>query len=363
MWDLAINSNIIQIELGDKVISAYSSSKRQDCDVLRNQIGELRSRLAEEHIDLPIIALRYSDTLPADMFSIYFGALCINGSYKTDHIPQILANQARIYHLEDCSYDGLMQNFQSGVNYLQARNYQKAIYDFAQSYYCSSFRNDTRSIMVNSMINICGIQFLNQQYDSALSSGLRACVLAISDSFYDPYLKYYAASWTGIVYLQLNNLEQAIRHFELAYGVVAQTSESCLSISALSTLVHLYMKAGAYSKSAEGIDAILDILQNDGTLDIDKDFLIQLARFQSQVNKAMVSQLTSEYEQLQAKYAKLSARFLPQLTSFALNVLYKHGFSLLSCAIGSFLGGDKYMQFGNENIMAKENTVMITANS
>ena len=217
MWDIDFNSKMIQIEMGDKVISAYSSSKKNACDILLNQIGNLRSQLAGQNIDLPPIALRDSETLPVDAFVIYFGALCINGNYKSDSIPQHLANQACAYHLENNSYDGLTEYFESGVNYLQAKNYQKAIFDFAQSYYCSSFRNDTRNIMVNSMINICGIQFLNQQYDSALLSGQRACVLAISESFYDPYLKYYAAFWTGMVYTQLNNLEQAIRHFELVH--------------------------------------------------------------------------------------------------------------------------------------------------
>ncbi|MCM1064712.1 MAG: tetratricopeptide repeat protein [Eubacterium sp.] len=361
MWDMALDSKIIQIEMGNKVIAAYSSSKKRSCDILLSQIGELRAQLAERGIHLPTITLRDSETLPPDMFTIYFGALCINGRRQTDSIPQILAGQACDYQLEDNSYNGLLENFESGVNYLQAKNYQKAIYDFARSYYCSSFRNDTRTIMINSMINICGIQFLNQQYDSALLSGQRAYVLAFSPSFYDPCLKYHAASWMGIIYRRSNNLEEAIRYFELAYRAIAQTDESCLAVSALSTLAQLYMEAKNYGQSAELIDRILDLLQADTSLEVDADFLITLARFQSQVNRAMIRQLTEEYAQLQAQYAKLSARFLPQFKSLALNILYQTGPTVIPCAIGSLMRGSYHIQLGRDNSISEKNTVVISA--
>ncbi|MCM1541840.1 MAG: hypothetical protein NC121_11315 [Blautia sp.] len=361
MWDINPDSKIIQIEMGNKVIAAYSSSKKKTCDILLNQIENLRSQLAERGIDLPPIALRNSETLPPDMFNIYFGALCINGRHQTDSITQILADQARGYQLDDNSYNGLLENFESGVNYLQAKNYQKAIYDFAQSYYCSSFRNDTRNIMVNSMINICGIQFLNQQYDSALLSGQRACMLAFAPSFYDPYLKYYAASWTGLIYRQLNNLEEAIRHFGLAYQAVAQTDENCLAVSTLSTLAQLSMDAKNYGQSAELIDRILDLLQTDPSLDIDADFLITLARFQSQVYRAIISQLTEEYAQLQAQYAKLSAKFLPRFKTLALNILYQTGSTVIPCVIGSLIGGSYNIQLGSDNSISEKNTIVISA--
>jgi len=362
MWNIDCDSSVVQLELGDNAITAYSSSKKKKtCDILINQIGELRAQLSEQNIFLPYINIRDSQTLPANMFDVYFGAFRFNGDIRTDNILQILANQAFAHHLDDYSYNGLLKVFESGVDCLREGNYQKAIYDFAKSYYNSAFDGAARNIMINSMINICGIEFINQRYESALLSGRRACILAMADSFYDPYLKYYAAAWTGIVYRQMNNLKQAIRHFESAYQVLEQMNENCLKISALSTLAQLHMDAGNYRYSANLMDGILDLLQADDSLNVDKDFLIKMASFQSQVQKAIIQDITEKYGQLQRQYAKLSSKFLPQLGSLAINILCKIGPTIIPCLIGSLMKSNNQIQFGSNNIISGENTIVVSA--
>lgn len=339
MWKISEDSKIIQLELGANVISAYSSRRKNPCDILLKQIQDLRLSLAEEYIELPAVDVRDSATLPANEFILYFGVICFRGNFKSENIIQLLRNQAYANCLENRSYEGLMNLFQRGVSDLTARNYQKAIYEFAQAYYCASFTAETRNIMVNALINICGIEFLNQQYDAALQFGDRACVLAMSDNFFDPYLKYYAVTWTGAVLIRKQDWTAATKHFIIAYNVIRQTDENRLNISALSAATQLSMKTQDFAQAAELIDRILDILQTDRSLIVGEDSIIELARLQSRVHKALFSQLMSEYERLHEEYCELSGKFLVHLKNAALNMIYKCGTMAFSCAMGSFFAG------------------------
>lgn len=322
-------------------------------------------QLSKEHISLPAVSVRDNPQLSSDEFVLYFGALKLNGNYINSNIIQILYNCAKEYQPSEFTHDGINNIFQEGVKYLQEKNFQKAIYEFAKAYYCASFSLETRAIMVNSMINISGIQIFNKQYDSALQSGLRACALAISDNFYDPYLKYYSTICTGIVYIHLKNWTAATEYFQLAYDIIKATNENALTISALSVMTQIYMQEYKLTDSAACIDKILDILQEDKTLEFSNDFIIFLARYQTQIYKSLLAQQASDYENLYRKYKKLSTNFLIQLKNCALNIIYESRGIIVPLALGTLLGGDHYFQaqisFGGANIKSV-NTLTITEN-
>lgn len=355
MWNISEDSAIIQLELGSNVILAYSSKQKNPCDILFKKINDLQLHLAEARIPFSEVQLRRSTNLPPNEFILYFGAVFIRGNFKSDDILQLLRDQAYANNLENRSYEGIMDIFQTGVRDLAAKSYQKAIYEFAQAYYCASFSGKTRDIMVNALINICGIEFLNQQYDAALQFGERACILAQSSNFFDPYLKYYAAASVGTVLIQQQDWEAAINYFIMAYNVICKTNESSLAIPALSAAAQLCMETQNFAKSAELMDRILDILQADHSLKVGEDFIIELARLHSRVHKALASQLKSEYEQLSEEYCKLSSNFLVQLKSAALNMIYKYGDMTFSYAMGSLFSSgnnsfDLQMTFMGNNV-------------
>lgn len=365
MWDIGENSNIIQLELGKKVIAAYSSSKKKKCDILSNGIESIKIQLSKEHIVLPGVSWRESMHLSSDEFVLYFGALKVSRNYKDTNIFQIIYDCAKEYYLEDFTHESVSRIFQKGMQYLQEKNYQLAIYEFAKAYYCACFSLETRAIMVNSMINIGGILILNKQYDSALQYGKRACALAISDKFYDPYLKYYSAACTGAVFIRMQKWTNAIEYFNLAYDVIKCINENTLKISTLSVLIQLYMQEHKFVESASLIDEILDILHEDKSLKISEDSVIALARFQAQVYKELFKQQSINYEILYAKYKKISTSFLVQLKNLALNVIIEYSDIIFAYTIGNLLGGEHYFKtqftFGGTSIQ-EVNTVTITGN-
>lgn len=289
---------------------------------------------------------------------LYIGVVCVTGNYKTDNILQVMGNCVSAYSLENDSYEEVLEIFQNGMTSLLNRDYQKAIFDFAKAYYCASFRPDTSGIAVNSLINICGIEFLNGRYDDARSYGQRACVLSFTESFYNPYLKYYAAFWTGTVFIQLENPSEAIRHFSLAYQAICHTGENCLVIAALSAMVQLYMQTGNYLESADLIDKILNILQEDKNMDYGSDFILNLARLHSRLYKAVLGKALSEYVALQKEYDEMSRSFLYKMKDYALNLIYRYGDRAVCCALGSFLSGTLQFSISGSNVSAKGDIVI-----
>ena len=338
MWDIGTGSKIIQIEIGSKVCSAYSSSKRKkNADILMKLLDDTRMQLANENIILPSIAVTETPDIPEEEFIVFFGAIYQKWNYNKGDIISVLMNLVYNHQLKDNSYTGIRELFQNGVDHLGEKQYQKSIYEFAQAYYCASFNGDTLDIMINSIINICGIEFLNQQYDSALASAQRSCILALDGNCYNPYLKYYAAAWAGVVYMQKQELTEAIRHFAIAYDVISPMNEYGLTLAVLSTLAQLYMQAQDYLQSAEMIDKMLDILQGNESLEVEAEFIIKLARYQSHAYKILIKQQLAEYAELSEKYEKLSQHFLVQVKEMALNFVYKYGRTLACIGLGCLL--------------------------
>lgn len=338
MWDISAGSKIIQIRLGSKVCLAYSSSKRKkNADILIRLIDEMRLQFEQKNIAIQNIVISETSEIPEDCYIVYFGATYQRFDYKNVDIINVLRNLVCQHYLKDNSYEGIRKLFQNGVKHLGEKEYQKSIYEFAQTYYCASFSGDTLDIMINSIINICGIEFLNQQYDSALLSAQRACVLALDGKCYNPYLKYYAAAWAGVVYMQKQELDEAIRHFTIAYDIISSMNENGLMLTVLSTLTQLYMQTQDYLQSVEMIDQMLDILQEDKSLEVENEFIIKLARYQSHAYKVIIKQQLTAYAELSAEYEELSQRVLVRVVEMALNFVYKYGRMFVCIGLGNLL--------------------------
>lgn len=119
-------------------------------------------------------------------------------------------------------------------------------------------------------------------------SAQRACVLALDGKCYNPYLKNYAAAWAGVVYMQKQELDEAISHFTIAYDIISSMNENGLMLTVLSTLTQLYMQTQDYLQSVEMIDQMLDILQEDKSFEVENEFIIKLARYQSHAYKVIM---------------------------------------------------------------------------
>ena len=352
MWNISMDSNLIQNELGAKAMSAYSSKRNNSGDIFGNGIARLRMLLADKNIALPIVSYSYSKNLAPNEYILFFGATCIRGDYRTQDIIQTIVDYAVEYHLPKYTFDAIENLFRSGIRYLENKKYPEAMSLFQKAYYCSAFDKRTRGIMINSMINICGIQFLNRQNDAALLSGQRACELAFAKDFFDPYLKYHAAEWTGIVLTQQNDWEEARKYFVAAYNAVSKTDSGELAISALSAIVQICMEERDLVSSAAALDKMLDLMQADEIYGSKKDLIIQLARLQANMYRTLFLQCASEYVELSREYHRLLHRFSYKLKEYTLNVVYRYGGMVFGCMMGSFFGGgsssqNQYSQFGD----------------
>lgn len=341
VWDITIESSIIQLEIGSKVISAYSSQMfSKKCDILIKKINTLRNELMQDGFILSPINIRDSDKIKPKEYILYFGVYSFKGDYLKNNIIEVIKYYANIHRMNDFSYEKVVGYFNENVKFVENKNYQKAIHEFAKLYYIASLRDDTIDIMVNSIINICGIQFINQQYDNALMSINRACTITMSDSFYNPFLKYYSEIWKGIINLQMNCRKDAIRCFSLAYNAIGNTDENKLKLSTLINLSYIYYQEHDLYNSAKMLELIIDILEKDPSLDFDKSFILNLAMFQSSVYNAYINQISYEYDILNQKFSDYSQKFLVKLKNQALNIFFECGKTFIHVCIGMLLGAD-----------------------
>lgn len=345
MWN--VESNIIQLELSTKLLKDYSTFSGNNAKKLLDQIGKLRNHLAQKNILLPYINIREEVSLPGNVYVIYFGAFWEIKDSTKDNIVEVLAQLASQYSISDFSCENVMRQFNTGLSELETGDYQKAIYSFAYTYYCSSFDKQNASIMVNSLLNICGIQMINNQFDSALQYGLRACFLVKDDDFYNPYLKYYSEYQTGMILVHKKRFNEALEHFIQAYRHINGLDVSHLSIAALSAIVQLNMIQKHYYNGAKTIDVILDIIQRKHLSDIDNDTIINLAQLQSQLCFAVIEKMECDFAELQQRCIKLSHSLLYRVFDATLNIIQTYGGGILNFALGSFLSGTYQFAFDN----------------
>lgn len=147
MWD--VNGAIIQIELGDNIIKAFSSSKKRQLDIFFRQMQEFGQNLYnKERIILPQISVRKSTELYSDEFCVYFGNIRHKENYNRISFFNILYYYIKKFNIEDYSYHGVLNVFNRGVDYLIDDNIQNALLEFCKTYYCASFNSDTYSLMI-----------------------------------------------------------------------------------------------------------------------------------------------------------------------------------------------------------------------
>ena len=351
MWN--IKGDLIQIELGNNVIKSFSKGWKRDCGLLINQIAKLRSQLKADGIILPPVSLRDSSTLNPDDYILYMGIISYTGNYRKQSPINLLSHFAQQFHIENYSYENVYNIFKSGVNYLvsQEKDLHKATMDFVKAYYCSYFGDDTYSLMINSSINLCGIQVLNSNLDLALLDAKRATYAAMADGFNDPYIKYSSQLWLGIVYLKKNENEDALKCFISAYNIIEETNSNQLKITSLWTVAYLSVQKGDFKLSTTALATIVDIIKNDNEI-YDKDLHISLLELRDYILNTQIEKLQQELNQLNSKYNEISKNFIYKLGNTILSVIHKAGPILISAGIGSLLSGNYH--FGTGNIIQGE---------
>lgn len=347
MWD--VGGALIQLELGSNAIKAFSSEKKETCDLLIQQIGQLRSQLAAHNIPLPPVQIRSEPSLPPDEYVLYMGILFQPGDCRRQSPVNVLSALAQQFHAQEYTYEAIQAIFQLGVAYLmpERRDYHKAVSTFVKAYYCAALGSDTYAIMINCAINICAIQVQNGNLDLALLDARRAVHAALADGFLDPYMKYHALLWLAVVCTQKRDLANALDSFERAFRAVEATGASQLKISALWACAYLAARQGDLARSTNALDRITDILEADQTINCDKGFMIALLKLRAHISSLQTTALGRELERLSGEYEKISRGFLYQAGKAALALVQNVGPVLISACVGSLLDSSYHFASGD----------------
>ncbi|MCD7761781.1 MAG: hypothetical protein LUI14_01020 [Lachnospiraceae bacterium] len=347
MWD--VKGHLIQLDIGTNAALMFSKSKRHpyQCEKLINAIGELRGKLSVEKIPLSIVDIRVVNSIPPDEYRLYMGFFCLSGSCKQDNVIAEMENWARKLYIKGNRYEVIEEKFMNATEMLLKNNYQKAMFEFTEIYYASVFSPDTYEFMVNSAINLCGIEYMNSNFNNAILYAECAYRMSCDSNFHNPYLKYHAAYWMGVVCICFSDRQyEAIQYFDTAYGRIEKAGEGAMMISALSAMLQVYLKLGEFMKGGETIETMIDIIQTDKDLDYEESLLYELRTIQSAAYKAANIQLADAYNELQKKYAEVSQRFLYKAGNMTLTLIKSYGSILLSGVIG---------ELGSANIEIKHN--------
>ena len=163
MWD--ISKSVIQLEVSSKIAKYYSTFPGLNAKKLLYEIDELRNTFAKMDVVLPSINISIADSLPPDSYILHIGVYHFMRDFKTDKIIEILHAFVSQYTYDNYCKESVTELFNKGVSQLHANNFQEAYSSFANTYYCSSIYKENYDVMVNSILNLCGIEFINQNFD------------------------------------------------------------------------------------------------------------------------------------------------------------------------------------------------------
>ena len=339
MWD--ISKSVIQLEVSSKIAKYYSTFPGLNAKKLLYEIDELRNTFAKMDVVLPSINISIADSLPPDSYILHIGVYHFMRDFKTDKIIEILHAFVSQYTYDNYCKESVTELFNKGVSQLHANNFQEAYSSFANTYYCSSIYKENYDVMVNSILNLCGIEFINQNFDSALALGKRACFLSANESFYNPWLKYYSEYSTATILVQKGMLQEALEGYSRAYNYLTclnvVSDVDYLLLTLLSIMVQINIQLNQYYESAELIKRIFCLLQKNNQLCIEKEEIITLALIQAEFYDSAIDKIKSEYMELQNKYTKLYNSLLYGLAELAINVLIKYRNISIPLGFGSLL--------------------------
>lgn len=355
MWDL--KGSLIQLEFGSNAKKFYSSSKKKPYDLLIKQIEELQKDFSYKNIQLPQVSIRDSLEINPDEYCIYIGIIYISENYKHVNPVNVIASQIMQFQIHDFSYQGVEDVFNEGVKFLLSKNYQRSIAEFAKAYYCASLSYDTLGIMINSAINICGIQALNGDYNAALISAKRASIASSIKGFADPIIKYHSNIWLASMYIKEKDNKNALTSFIDAYNYIQATTESILKITSLWSIAYLSAELGNIPQCSQALDIMLNIIRNDQNIKLDTEFCISFIDFKDRVNALIISDLKQNLSQLHCEYEKISRKFLFKVGDVSLSIIQKIGPLLISTCLGNLSSGTFYIGDYTEGDLYKGNYI------
>lgn len=355
MWN--INGKLIQLEMGSNVIKAYTpADKRNLLDLmfgqsppqagklLFSQEQQLRKVLTEQGIPLPEIEYSLSADIGSNMYRAHIGIVYYLGDYTVENPFNVIVSWLKRFHMRELTSKNISNLLRQGSEKLVKRDIQSSLYDFAQVYYCASLNPEFCTQLVSAALNICAIEAINGKFDDALNSARRACSIANSGGFYDPYLKYHSNNWMAGILAKTNNLADALKCYINAYSVIKETNEQELKISALWNVACLSIQCNNFQQSVQALDMIVDISKNDSRVNLSKEFFTCLYEFKSFILSLTISRLQQDYTVLKRECEKMSSNFLYKIGDTALTIVLKSGPALLGAWAGSLLSGNKITQ-------------------
>lgn len=344
------DSNLIRVELGDDAFDVLSTKDNRSAidklkgkpapawnDDLTSETDTLWSKLKKEGFTLPAVHFSKASKLPPNIFRITFGVdyedFDVNGHTYT----VALEKKAREFCPENLTVEKVREELNTGISYVLQKNYQDAMSQLMKAYFLSSSKQDQTTKVV-SLLNIAGIYLINNQLNEAYSASKQAQLLVEKDTFFDPYLKFYAHKAIANIEMSCGEFELAAGHFEQAFLDINSVGDVQLIIDALHNEAAAYMQVGSHKKCVQILARIVSCISQSAPRDDDRELLITLYEMRD-----LIAEYTEkELEQLKKAYYDMSKSLMHRAADTIITILSEYGPCYVSMCVGTLMSNDKY---------------------
>lgn len=361
MWD--INGGLIQIEVGMNVSAKYTAADRrgildrlwgvngpEEGDLLIVETQKLRQELAEQNIILPPVAYRGNTDLQPDDFIIYVGIEQMAGNIRKNDLLGCLKDLILSKQISDASPDGVRKIFQDGVELFNNKHYSEAVPCFILSYYWGMILGCNDEV-INTIINVGGINLVNNQVEGALMNARHACLLAENSRCYNPYLKYYAHNFLANMYWLQNERGAAVECYQKAVADVQFVEDLQLYVFALWNSANAFFWTGDFASCKNYLDEIYGLISDHD--DYPKAVISELFSFRALVSDVQIEMLKEQNQNLQKQCNSLSMSLSNWMKQDISKVVKQYGPNLLCCFFGALCN----LQINNHSFNNNNNNI------
>jgi len=346
------DAQLIQVELGTKALEVFSTKDMRGLlgklvgqrppewtDDLEKATNKLRENLSAEGITLPAVLFSPSPEFPPNVFRITLGVAVKDYDIYKDNYLYVLEKRVRAYQSSAITKENVENLLKEAIKNVLEKKFQQAMELLMKVYYLSSLI-EYEIVRVISLLNIAGICLVNNQLDSANLISRQAQILVEKDSFFEPYLKFFAHKVIANVTALYGDYEKSAALFEQAFIDISNFESERYMIDALYNEATVLMRMGAYGKCTKVLDKIVSCIKNSN--DYNKEILLKLYEMRAFIADSAIDEIMGKLNQLQDNYNYLTNSFLLKTENAILTVVSQCGPYFITAFFGALLGGDKY---------------------
>lgn len=339
------NSAVIQVEFGENAKNYFAPRDTRDlldilfgaqppqwADDLMAQTDSLCEQLKQDGISVPCVLLIDAPEMPPDIFRITCGIGGRDFDYRQYSYSAAFEETVRELHVPDLTRDTIEKGIQETLEMIWQKKFQDAMQKLFLIYY-QSVLIEYPPAQVFSLLNIAGINLLNKQINSAYTAARQALGVVESDSFFDPYLRFYTHTAIANILALNGHYDDGAEYFERAFQDICAVNEENYTIETLYNRAVALLLAEDYQKCTEVLDTAVTYIEHSGKEH--SKLLITLYRIRGLTADLAIDQLQSKLAVVQQQYDKLAQSLFVKTREMIFTILSKCGSYLLASYAGS----------------------------